>query len=556
MREQDVRVPSHHDVGRQSTHARVAAPSRDCRIELPSRIMGAISRQASWPSFAAALMLIGAVPAVAQIRLPYERCGNVSMNPVDGMAACTAIIRSGREIGHNLAVAYLNRGLGWTRKDNLDNAIADFTLALAADPNYARAYFNRGQSLGKKGETDRALADLDKSIRLNPGLAAAYNSRGATYARRNDLERAFADFDQAIRLDPMLAPAFHNRGLVYRSRRDFDHAIADLSRAIQLDPQYVSAYSIRGLAWRDKDEFDRAIADFDSALRIDPRYVAALVNRALTFERTGRRDRALADFEAALAIDRNHAQASAGRVRLASAAPPVPLFHRDAAAQPPSRVALDSHPPVRPVLAAGSESPGTLPRQIASKDSLPPWPTFADALAACSRFVEDATRIAVEAKGGEHKVPFPSCYKGRRHLDCVVAALLDEAGAIDRDYGEILAANYPDLKDADSICRIDGRRIDDHLSRSKNFDVRVAALQKAFDSSTTCVEKVRGHVSKVDLNAMQNSGVLMKSILDNISGPVDRAAARHRAVLRLVQGISASQKAMATVRDVRALACP
>jgi hypothetical protein len=176
--------------------------------------------------------------------------------------------------------------------------------------------------------------------------------------------------------------------------------------------------------------------------------------------------------------------------------------------------------------------------------------------AACVKAGDDRSTTKIVTSAHAKQTAFPACYHGRRHLDCVVAALLDEAAAIDRDYGEIVASNYPDLKDADAICRIEAKRIEQHFSRAKNFDARANALQSTFEQNAACIEQVRQAAAQLDLSAMQNSGALMKSILDNVSGPLDRAAARQRAVLRLVQGIQVSQKAMTTIRSVRALTCP
>ena len=180
---------------------------------------------------------------------------------------------------------------------------------------------------------------------------------------------------------------------------------------------------------------------------------------------------------------------------------------------------------------------------------------LAEAIATCATTVGSDDGGSSAGPDGR-TVELPACYRGRRHLDCVVAILLDEASAIDREYGEIVRSSYPDLKDTDAICRIEPRRIEEHAARARTFDTRLSALRKAFDASAACVEEVRQAISAVDLGSMQNASVLMKSMLDSISAPIDRAAAWHRSLLRLVQGIDASRKAMGTVRRIRALVCP
>jgi hypothetical protein len=113
-----------------------------------------------------------------------------------------------------------------------------------------------------------------------------------------------------------------------------------------------------------------------------------------------------------------------------------------------------------------------------------------------------------------------------------------------------------DLKDAQAVCRIEGATIEDHLARATKFDARAAALQKAFETNAACVAEVRTKLGEVDLSAMHNSSELMESILKSISEPIATAAIRHREVLRLVEGIETSRKAMETVRKIRSYICP
>jgi Tfp pilus assembly protein PilF len=83
--------------------------------------------------------------------------------------ACTEIIDRGkRESQQSKARAYTNRGIAYDLKGDLDRAIADYTKAIAIDPNTAKAYTNRGISYAKKGQVDRAMADFRKALEIDP----------------------------------------------------------------------------------------------------------------------------------------------------------------------------------------------------------------------------------------------------------------------------------------------------------------------------------------------------------------------------------------------------
>ena len=73
---------------------------------------------------------------------------------------------------HN-AYLFYNRGCVHARRDNLRQAIDDFTAAIQYEPNMAEAYFNRGICHLNNGDQEKANADLSKAGEL--GLYAAYS---------------------------------------------------------------------------------------------------------------------------------------------------------------------------------------------------------------------------------------------------------------------------------------------------------------------------------------------------------------------------------------------
>jgi tetratricopeptide (TPR) repeat protein len=478
----------------------------------------ALRRSVSAWALVAALSFFAPWPAVAQLPSVYSRCANAEANPSAAIPACSAIIQSGRDSGRNLVVSYYNRGIGWL----------------------------------KQGQLDRAAADLSQAIRIDPGYAHADNVRGLVYVKQNKPDQAIESFNQAIRLNPRFVQAYNNRGLAYRSKREPDRALVDLNQAISIDPTYPLAYFSRSLVWRDKGDVDRAIADVNQGLRFDPRNASAYANRGLLHERKGNLPQALADFRSALNIEPNQSVALAGQARVtaasAPAAPPTATEGRRTAeiVPPVSRVPA---PTVTDIVPPTPAPPPPTSRPI-------PTSSLSEALAACEKLVDGKSQQGIEIPNGDGKLVFPTSYYGRRHLDCVVNAMVDEATAIDRDYGEIVRSSYPDLRDANAICRIESARLADHIARSQTFDARASLLQKTFTANAATIEEVRQTLGNVDLSSITDSAALMKSILNHVSGPIEQAASRQRDVLRLMQGIEASQKAMTAVQNVRKLICP
>jgi tetratricopeptide (TPR) repeat protein len=176
-------------------------------------------------------------PATAQTPQQLDWCNDKgSPTPDMRIGGCTALIQSGNYSGHNLATAFLNRGVGHHRKN----------------------------------EYDLAIADYNQSIRLNPNNAATYYNRGHAYFRKENYDLAIADFSQAIRLNPKEARAFYNRGVARGAKQNYDDAIADYNETIRLDPNFANAFYNRGFAWEYKNKPQKALADYKTFTRLSP----------------------------------------------------------------------------------------------------------------------------------------------------------------------------------------------------------------------------------------------------------------------------------------------
>jgi tetratricopeptide (TPR) repeat protein len=116
------------------------------------------------------------------------------------------VIQSGQETPANLAVAYYDRGFGYDNKHLYDQAIADYTQAIALKPDYANAYGNRGEVYNERGLYDQAIADLSQAIALG-ATAPDFDQRGNSYRNKGLNEQAIADYRAALRLDPNMQEA-------------------------------------------------------------------------------------------------------------------------------------------------------------------------------------------------------------------------------------------------------------------------------------------------------------------------------------------------------------
>src|SRR5436190_1900866 len=73
------------------------------------------------------------------------------------------IVEDGNETARNRAIAYFNRGNGWSAKREPHRALEDFDQAIRLDPRNATAYYNRGLTLAAMRELAAAIADFDQA---------------------------------------------------------------------------------------------------------------------------------------------------------------------------------------------------------------------------------------------------------------------------------------------------------------------------------------------------------------------------------------------------------
>ena len=215
--------------------------------------------------------------------------------------------------GANLATIYFWRAVGWNKKGNYTQVIADATEALKLKPDVA-LYNLRGSAYYDKSEYDIAIADFNDALRMGkPEAGIVYHNRGNAYRGKGDYAKAIADYDAAIKFDPKGAFSWQNRGASKQALGDLDGALSDINEAIRLDPTLPSPLNNRAVIWRAKGDFDRAVTDATEAVRLAKAkrpvnimtppgsvLITAYTQRALAHEAKGDYANAKLDYAAAL----------------------------------------------------------------------------------------------------------------------------------------------------------------------------------------------------------------------------------------------------------------
>lgn len=185
----------------------------------------------------------------------------------------------------HLPRAWVNLGYAYSVLGQWNDAIDNYSKAIAIYPDFAKAHVDRGVAYGKLGQFDNVIADCSKAIEIDPKYTEAWYDRGIAYVNLHQFEKAVADFSKAIELDPGPVQPYYNRGVAYGSLGQYDKAMADYSKAIGIDRNYSPSYFNLGIIYFTLGQYDKAIEDFSRVLEIDPNNARAYSNRDLAYRK-------------------------------------------------------------------------------------------------------------------------------------------------------------------------------------------------------------------------------------------------------------------------------
>src|SRR5262249_39656166 len=119
------------------------------------------------------------------------------------------------------------------RRNRARQAIAEYRLALALQPNYYSAHMNLRSSYLILGQPSEAAETLTASVALETQKPWAYTARGLALSAQKRTQDAVDDLDRAIKLSPDFRLPKLNRGIAYWMQQKYDQALADFDAVLE-----------------------------------------------------------------------------------------------------------------------------------------------------------------------------------------------------------------------------------------------------------------------------------------------------------------------------------
>ena len=132
--------------------------------------------------------------------------------------------------------AYYNRGLVRFEIRDFQGALNDYNQAISksdggSDSRLVEVYNDRGLAELMLGSVEDAIADFSLAIHLDASNHRAFYNRACACHRMGNLLAAIRDFTAALQLDPNHAQAYVNRGIIRHELGLQQAALSDLKTA-------------------------------------------------------------------------------------------------------------------------------------------------------------------------------------------------------------------------------------------------------------------------------------------------------------------------------------
>ncbi|HKP27537.1 MAG TPA: tetratricopeptide repeat protein [Dongiaceae bacterium] len=186
-----------------------------------------------------------------------------------------------------------------------DEARVDLAQTLAIDEDFAPARYLRGRMELEVGDAESlkiANGDFSAIAKRHADSPDVLLYRGITENRALSYDQAIADFDLVLKRQPKSAVAVNERGDAWRGLRNYERALADYSKAIGFAEDWPEAYRDRGYLYHLLARHEQARKDFNRAIKLNARDAEAWNGRALVWLAEGRTAEAVSDFNHAIEL--------------------------------------------------------------------------------------------------------------------------------------------------------------------------------------------------------------------------------------------------------------
>lgn len=178
-------------------------------------------------------------------------------------------------------------------------------------------HFDRGQRLFDLGRYREAIEEYLLEVAEQPDFAAAHANIAAAQFNLGDIPAAHTSLDTALSIDPELAHAYHVLSYVQQSQGNFFAARDAVLESLRLEKSADNYYRLAQIhSWN--EDRNRTLEATAAALQVDPEHVPSILLRGKKLIELGEQSQAQELFASALSLSPEVAEAhhALGKLRL------------------------------------------------------------------------------------------------------------------------------------------------------------------------------------------------------------------------------------------------
>lgn len=156
-----------------------------------------------------------------------------------------------------------------------DEADAQANQALREETFPARAHRMRGEMLRYRGQFNEAIEEYSAAIALEPTYALGVIERGVTYFRLKQFKNALIDFDQATQLNPDWSLGLAWKALAEEKLGQHDNADRDIEKAMKAPTVTADVLANQAAIEVERGHFTEAKSLAEQAVKMNPYHADA-----------------------------------------------------------------------------------------------------------------------------------------------------------------------------------------------------------------------------------------------------------------------------------------
>ena len=146
-------------------------------------------------------------------------------------------------------------------------ALGSLELFASTKPDSYRTHQLRAEYHASRGNGDQAIAEYTKALALAPGAAQLHLAIGTLYLSQREFQKALAAFQAELRNDPYSVAARARMGEAYHVIGNIAQAEKVLKQAIAINPAAAAPHKALGQVYFKKRDYQRSVEHLQLALR-------------------------------------------------------------------------------------------------------------------------------------------------------------------------------------------------------------------------------------------------------------------------------------------------